>query len=116
MNSNYFQHISWDERRTVRKLSMSGLESVEVAKELDTSATIAREGKRLSANAYHALGLVIMSWLSVSSLARLTNCQFEHARDMFLCYLLSHKNVIKIIFMGELVNSTSIMKFIRFWI
>lgn len=53
---------------------MNGLESVEVAKELDTSATIAREGKRLSANAYHALGLVIMSWLSVSSLARLTNC------------------------------------------
>lgn len=84
---------------------MNGPESVEVAKELDTSATIAREGKRLSANAYHALGLVICFGIL---LARLTTSQFEHARDMFLYYLLSHKNVIKISFIGELVNSTSI--------
>lgn len=45
--------------RIVRKLFMNGLESVEVVKGLDMSAIIIKGGKRLSANAYLALELVI---------------------------------------------------------
>lgn len=44
---------------------MNGLESVEVVKGQDMSATIIKEGKRLSANAYLALELVFSSSSSV---------------------------------------------------
>ncbi|GAB4826057.1 hypothetical protein Ancab_008927 [Ancistrocladus abbreviatus] len=40
--------------RTARKWFMSGLENVEVVKGQDWSATTTKEGKRLSASAYHA--------------------------------------------------------------
>lgn len=57
---------------------MNGPESAEVAKGLGMSATITREGRRLFANAYHALGSV-MSWHSV-----ICSCSFAVIRVLHI--------------------------------
>ena len=53
--------------RIVRKWCMNGLGSVGVAKDQDLSVIIIKEGRRLSANAYLALELVLFLFLSLTS-------------------------------------------------
>jgi hypothetical protein len=79
---------------------MSGLESVEVARVQGLSAIIIKGGRRLPANVYHALELVIFFFASPQPLFKIHCMKMRNARDDMI--FISHNT--KLLYHFKAVN------------